>query len=93
MQNCRGTFDNCIFSVCREVTVCDMNIPNTEANFSSPESVILTHTTYSFGERVLLTSLEGEWNSITFHFKLPLSCSWGMLGSVGWLSVTDVSGR
>jgi len=61
--------------------------------FSSPESVVLTHTTYSFGEREVLTSLEGELNSTMLHFK-PLSiCSWGMFGSVGWQSFIDVSGR
>jgi hypothetical protein len=93
MQNCGGTSDKSLFSACREGTVGGMNNSNTDANFSSPESVILTHTTYLFGEREGLTSLEGEWNSIMLHFRLLSSCIWGMFGSVGLQSFTDVSGR
>jgi len=70
--------------------------PKYSRNFSSPESVIPTNTTYSFGEREVLTSLEGEWKSTMFHFTIPSSCSWGMFGSVGCsrlLTFRDDSGE
>jgi hypothetical protein len=65
----------------------------TAANFSSPESVTLTHTTYPFGKREVLTSLEGEWNSTMLHYMLQSSCRWGTFGGMGWVSVTDILGR